>query len=56
MPKNRTRPTYQKYMVSEQRYKNKIRKAEKRYKKCPTLLKYVTNKIVKHRKNYKKVK
>ena len=52
MSKGRTRPIYQKYASQEQRYKNKIRKAEKRYKNCPKILEYVKSKIVKNRKNY----
>lgn len=42
------------YRTSNKRYKNKIRKAEKRYKNCPKLLEYVKSKIVKYRKNYTK--
>lgn len=57
MSKGRTRPTYQKYASSNTRYKNKIHKAEKRYKNCPKCkLEDVKSKIVKHRKSYKKEK
>lgn len=56
MSKGRVRPIYQKYASSERRYKNKIKKAEKRYKNCPKILKYIKSKIVKHRKQYKRAK
>lgn len=44
----------ERYRIRNIRYKNKIRRAEKRYKNCPKILKYVKSKIVKYRKNYKK--
>ena len=46
---------YKQYATYNTRYKNKIKKAEKRYKNCPKCkLKDVKSKIVKHHKRYKK--
>lgn len=56
MAKHRTRPTYQKYFANKTRYKNKVRKAKKRLKNSPKVLKKVLKTIVEHRSNYKKAK
>jgi len=42
------------YRTLNKRYHNKVRKAEKRYKSCPKILKYVKEHIIIHRKNYTK--
>lgn len=42
------------YRTLNKRYKNKVRKATKRYKNCPTVLEKVLKTIVKHRKGYTK--
>ncbi|MFX0084217.1 MAG: hypothetical protein ACFFAU_00985 [Candidatus Hodarchaeota archaeon] len=46
---------YQQYASSNRRYKNKVKKAKKRFGRCkPEILQKIIDKIVKHRKNYKK--
>lgn len=42
------------YRTSNRRYKNKVRRATKRYKNCPQVLEKVLEGIVRHRKGYKK--
>jgi len=45
---------YKSYAGSNRRYKNKVKKAKKRYKNCkPEILEKVLKTIVKHRKQYK---
>jgi len=42
------------YRSSYKRYKNKVKRATKRYKNCPSILEKVLKTIVKHRKGYKR--
>lgn len=45
------------YRTGNKRYKNKVKRATKRYKNCkPEVLKKVLKTIVKHRKGYTKAK
>ena len=47
---------YKSYMSSNKRYKNKVKKAKKRYGNCkPEILQKIIDKLTKHRKSYKKV-
>jgi len=46
-------PAQQRYRAENRRYKNKVRKAEKRYKNSPKLLQYVLDSIKQRPKRFK---
>jgi len=46
-------PAQQRYRAKNRRYKNKVRKAEKRYKNCPKLLQYVLDSLKEKPKRFK---